>query len=54
LGYATEATSETRLFLEKHGGQYIRGSEEKRNRMIEEEVRKDIEKMNEPKKGFSK
>jgi hypothetical protein len=47
LGYATEATPETREFLQKRGGQYIRGSEEKRNRMIEEEVRKDIERMDE-------
>jgi hypothetical protein len=51
LGYATEATPETREFLQKHGGQYIRGSEEKRNQMIEEEVRKDIERMDGPKKG---
>jgi hypothetical protein len=45
----TEATPETREFLQKHGGRYIRGSEEKRNQMIEEEVRKDIEKMDGPK-----
>jgi hypothetical protein len=54
LGYATEATPETRDFLLKHGGQYIRGSEEKRNRMIEEEVRRDIEKMDKHNKGLSK
>jgi hypothetical protein len=54
LGYATEATPETRDFLLKHGGQYIRGSEEKRNRMIEEEVRRDIEKMDKLNKGLSK
>ncbi len=50
LGRATEATPETRDFLLKHGGQYIRGSEEKRNRMIEEEVGRTIEKMD----GFNK
>jgi len=45
LGYATEANAETRDLLSKHGGKYIRGSEEKRKQMIEEEVRKDIERM---------
>lgn len=50
LGYATEATPETRALLQNHGGQYIRGNEEKRNQMIEEEVRKDIEAMDENRK----
>lgn len=45
LGYATEATLETRDFLLKHGGLYVRGNEKQRQRMIEEEVHKDIEGM---------
>lgn len=51
LGYATEATKETRDLLLKHGGQYIRGSEEKRKQMIEEQVRRDIERMDKRSKG---
>jgi len=31
--------------LTKYGGKLIRGSEEQRNRVIEEQVRKDIEEM---------
>jgi hypothetical protein len=42
LGNATDATPETREFLLEHGGQYIRGDEEKRQRMIEEEVRREV------------
>jgi len=51
LGYATEATPDTRELLLKHGGQYIRGNEEKRKQMIAEEVRKDIERMDKLNKG---
>ncbi len=43
LGYATETTPETRALLMKHGGIYIRGSDEQHDRIIKEQVRKDIE-----------
>lgn len=37
--------NEAQALLAKHGGSIIRGSEEQRNRVIEEQVRRDIEEM---------
>jgi len=46
LGYAYETvTPDTRALLMQHGGVDIRGSEEERERIISEEVRRDIEEM---------
>jgi hypothetical protein len=42
---AKKRVAETQSLLEKRGGKLIRGSEEQRNRVIEEQVRKDIEAM---------
>lgn len=48
LANAMEArvhASETQSLLSKFGGKLVRGSEEQRNRVIDEQVRKDIEEM---------
>ena len=42
---AREHGAETRALLEKHGGKLVRGTEEQRKRVIEEQVRQDMEKM---------
>jgi hypothetical protein len=43
---ADKRSAETMAFLTAHGGKLVRGSEEQRNRVIEEQVRQDIERMN--------
>ena len=43
---ADKRSAETITFLTAHGGKLVRGSEEQRDRVIEEQVRKDIERMN--------
>jgi hypothetical protein len=42
---ACERAAETRALLTKHDGTLVRGSEEQRKRVIEEQVRQDMEKM---------
>jgi len=42
---AKKRPAESQTLLAKHGGTLIRGSEEQRDRVIKEQVRKDIEKM---------
>src|SRR5882762_5018219 len=42
---AKKRTAESQALLAKHGGTLIRGSEEQRDRVIKEQVRKDMEKM---------
>lgn len=43
---ADERSAETLTFLAAHGGKLVKGSEEQRNRVIEEQVQLDIERMN--------
>jgi hypothetical protein len=42
---ASKHATESQALLTKYGGKYVRGSEEQRNRVIDEQVRKDIEEM---------
>ncbi len=42
---ANKRAGETQALLAKYGGKLVRGSEKQRNRVIEEQVRKDIEEM---------
>jgi hypothetical protein len=42
---ANKQATETQKLLIKHGATLVRGTEEQRNRVIEEQVRKDIERM---------
>jgi hypothetical protein len=43
--HARKRASETQALLIKHGARLVRGTEEQRNRVIEEQVRRDIEEM---------